>query len=99
MYTGHATKPTIIAPASVYFSTAEMRFVGGPTTTEAFLLHTIPVFDAVIKRDAIGRNIMNFIMAPFVLTRKSNFYCNFLRNFFNVHWRVKLVLIQNVTVI
>lgn len=59
MYAGYATQLTIIIPARVYFFTAEICFVAGPTTTEALRFDTIPVLETVVKRDAIGRNMTN----------------------------------------
>lgn len=64
--------------ASVYFSTAEICFVGGPTTTEAFLFNATPVFETMVRRDAIGRNIMN-LNETFRFEKKRKFY--FVINF------------------
>lgn len=65
-----------------------MRFVAGPTMTEAFRLNTTPATGAVVKRDAIDLNIViEFMIRFFGLSNekeKKNYSIFFLRNF-NVH--------------
>lgn len=61
MYTGHATNPTIIMEASVYFSSGVIVLVAGPTITDAFRFNTTPVVvGSVDKRDTHGLSMMDF---------------------------------------